>query len=62
MYIKLEIAGKMPVMVRSVYNTNNVNTGQFLGRESRSVVNFGIYLHSGGAGAVPEMDFEKSQM
>ena len=45
-------------MVNSVYNTNNVNAGKFVGSQPWSVVNTGIYSHSGGAGAVPVMDFE----
>ena len=48
----------MPVVVNSVYNTNNVNAGKFVGSQPWSVVNAGIYSHSGGAGAVPVMDFE----
>ena len=48
----------MPVVVNLVYDTNNVNAGKFAGSEPWSVVNAGIYSHSGGAGAVPVMDFE----
>ena len=43
----------MPVVVNSMYNTSNVNAGKFAGSELRSLVNAGIYSHSGGAGAVP---------
>ena len=48
----------MPVVVNSVYNANNVNAGKFAASEPWSVVNASIYSHSGGAGAVPVMDFE----
>ena len=41
----------------------NVNAGKFSRSEPWPVVNAGFYLHSGGAGAVPVMDFiEKLQL
>ena len=46
-------------MTKSVCNTSDVNADKFAGSEPWSVVNAGIYLHSGGAGAVTVMDFEK---
>ena len=46
----------MPVVVSSIYNTNNVNAGEFAGSELWSVLNAGICSHSSGAGAVPVMD------
>ena len=50
-------------MVSSVYNTNNVNAGKLAGSKPWSVVNAGIYSHSGGVGAVPVMHFkEKLQL
>ena len=45
-------------MVNSLYKKTNVIAGTFAGSESFSVVNAGIHSHSGGAGAVPVMDFE----
>ena len=56
--IWLDIAGRVPVVVNHVYNANNANAGKFDGSESLSVINAGINSHSGGAGAVPVMDFE----
>ena len=50
----------MPVVVNSVYTTNNVNAGKFARSEPRSVVIAGIYSHSGGVGAVPVMALRKS--
>ena len=47
----------MPVVVNSDYIANNVNAGKIAGSEQRSVVNAGIYSHSGGAGAVAVMNF-----
>ena len=47
-------------MVKSVHNINNVYAGKFSGSEPRSVVDAGIYSHSGGAGAVPVINFEKN--
>ena len=58
--IKLEVAGSVPVVVNSVYSANNENAGKIAGSEQRSVVDAGIYSHSGGAGAVPVMNFGKS--
>ena len=53
----------MPVVVNSFYNTYNVNAGKFAGSEPWSVVDAGIYSHSGGAVVVPVMDFkEKLQL
>ena len=46
-------------MVKSVYNTANVNAGKFAGSEPLLVVNAGTFSHSGGTGAVPEIDFEE---
>ena len=37
-------------MITHVYNANNVSAGKFAGSEPWSVVNAGIYSHSGGAG------------
>ena len=60
--IKLEASGSVPVVVNLVYSANNVNAGKIAGSEQRSVVDAGIYSHSGGAGAVPVMNFgEKLQ-
>ena len=54
------IAGRAPVVVNSFYNAYNVNAGKFPGSEPRSMVDTGVYSHSGGgAGAVPVMDFEE---
>ena len=57
--IQLEVAGNVPVMVKSFYNTTNVNAGKFAGSEPMSVVNAGTYSHSGGAGAVKVIYFEE---
>ena len=46
-------------MIKPVYNTANVNAGKCAGSEPWSVVNAGIYSHSGGAGAVPVINFEE---
>ena len=46
-------------MRNSVYNAYNVNAGKFAGSEPRSMVDAGVYSHSGGAGVVPVMDFEE---
>ena len=50
----------MLIVVNSVYSANNVNAGKIAGSEQRSVVDAGIYSHSGGAVAVPVMKFGKS--
>ena len=44
-------------MVNSVYSAIKVNAGKVAGSEQRSVVDAGIYSHSGGVGAVPVMNF-----
>ena len=49
----------MPVRVSSVYNTNIINDSKVAGDDSCPVIDAGIFLHSGGAGAVPVMDFEE---
>ena len=46
-------------MRNSVYNASNVNAGKFAGSEPRSLVDAGVYSHSGGASVVPVMDFEE---
>ena len=52
----------MPVVVNSVHSANHVNAGKITGSEQRSVVDAGIYSHSGGAGVVPVMNLgEKLQ-
>ena len=55
--IKLKAACSVPVVVNSVYIANNVNAGKIAGSKQRLVVDTGIYSHSGGAGAVPAMNF-----
>ena len=40
----------MPVVINSSYHATNGNVGKYAGSEPRSVVDAGIYLHSGGAG------------
>ena len=57
MVIKVEGAGSVPVVVNSLYSANNVNAGKMAGSEQGSVIDAGIYSHSGGAGAVPVMIF-----
>ena len=53
----------MPVVVNSVHSANYVNAGKIAGSEQRSVVDAGIYSHSGGVGPVPGMNFgEKLQL
>ena len=53
----------MPVVVNSLYNAYNVNAGKFASSEPRSVIDAGIYSHSGGPGAVPVMNLkEKLQL
>ena len=49
----------MPVVANSFYNAYNVNAGKFAGSKLWSVVDAGIYSYSGGAGAVPVMNFEE---
>ena len=62
-WYKIDVAGSVPVVVNSAYSVNNVNAGKIVGSEQRSVVDAGIYSHSGGAGAVPVMNFgEKLQL
>ena len=60
---ELKVAGRAPVMVNSVWNITNAKAGKFAGNESWSVLNVGMRLYSGGAGAVPVKDFvEKLQL
>ena len=62
-WYKLEIAGSVPVVVSSVYSANNVNAGKIAVGEQRWVVDAGILSHSGGADAVPVLNFgEKLQL
>ena len=49
--LKLEVASSVPVVVNSVYSANNVNAGKIASSEQRSVVDAGIYSHSGSAAA-----------
>ena len=48
----------LPVMVNAVYNTDNVNAGNFADNMLRSAGNAGCYLNFGGAGAVPVMNLK----
>ena len=47
-------------MVNSLDATYSVNADKFAGSDPLSVVNAGIYSHSGGAGVVPVMDFQEN--
>ena len=55
----LEVAGRAPLLAKSVGNTNNVNADKFAGNEPESMVSAGDSSQSGGAGVVPVMDFEE---